>query len=136
MPDRARAGETKWPSHFSWRSDIDGTEDYVQFLHFGYVAPPGEVESVEEGANAVSSAWWVYDQLPLGPRLPTRLWYSGLADSEVWQVPIPADLAPRAIHMSITGLYRLRDQERLPAIDTDGTYFVDARVPLGILTVE
>ena len=134
MPDRARAGETIYIP-FTWRSDIDGTEDYVQFLHFGYVAPPGEVESVEEGANAVSSAWWVYDQLPLGPRLPTRLWYSGLADSEVWQVPIPADLAPGRYHV-FTGLYRLRDQERLPAIDTDGTYFVDARVPLGILTVE
>ena len=24
---------------FAWRSDIDGIEDYVQFLHFGYVSP-------------------------------------------------------------------------------------------------
>ena len=76
----------------------------MQFLHFGH----------EE-----SGTWWVYDQQPLGPRLPTRLWYSGLADSEIWQVPLPADLAPGR-YTVFTGLYRTRDQERVPASDAAG----------------
>ena len=81
LPERAQAGESM-TIEFNWRSDDDGAEDYVQFLHFGH----------EE-----SGSWWVNDQLPLGPRLPTRLWYSGLADSEIWEVPLPSDLAPGAI---------------------------------------
>ena len=119
MPDHAKAGETL-AIPFFWRSDVDGSEDFVQFLHFGH----------ED-----SDFWWGFDQQPLGARLPTRLWYSGLADSEVWQVPFPADLAPGR-YAVYTGLYRLRDQERLPVSDTDGTPFVDARVPLGDITIE
>ena len=62
LPEYARAGETL-AIPVSWRSDVKGSEDHVQFLHFGH----------EE-----SGTWWIYDQQPLGPRLPTRLWYSGL----------------------------------------------------------
>jgi len=47
-------------------AESDGREEYVQFLHLGH----------EE-----SGEWQVYDQQPLGARLPTRLWYSGLVDS-------------------------------------------------------
>ena len=65
-------------------------------------------------ATRSSGNWWVYDQQPLGARLPTRLWYSGLADSETWQVPLPADLAPGR-YAVYTGLYRQADLERLPA---------------------
>ena len=119
LPEHARAGETLIIP-FSWRSDVPGQEDHVQFLHFGH----------EE-----SSTWWVYDQQPLGPRLPTHLWYSGLADSEIWQVPLPADLAPGR-YTIFTGLYRTRDSERVPASDAGGTPWLDARVPLGILFVE
>ena len=119
LPEYARAGETL-TIPFSWTSDVRGREDHVQYLHFGH----------EE-----SGTWWVYDQQPLGPRLPTRLWYSGLADSELWQVPLPADLAPGR-YTVFTGLYRTRDLERLPASDADGTPFIDARVPLGILTIK
>ena len=78
LPERAQAGTTLEVA-FTWRSDAPGTEDHVQFLHLGH----------EE-----SGEWWVYDKRPLGARLPTRLWYSGLVDSEVWQVPLPADLVP------------------------------------------
>ena len=119
LPDRARPGETL-TIPFTWRSKADGTEDYVQFLHFGH----------DE-----TGKWWVYDQQPLGARLPTRLWYGGLADSEIWQVPLPADLAPGRYKV-FTGLYRASDHERLAASDAEGTPFVDARVPLGILTIE
>ena len=119
LPARTQAGATLEIS-FTWQSDVAGTEDHVQFLHLGH----------EESGD-----WWVYDQQPLGARLPTRLWYSGLADSEVWQVPLPAGLAPGRYHV-FTGLYRLSDQERVPATDTEGTPFVDARVPLGSLTIE
>ena len=119
LPERAWPGETL-TIPFSWHSDIDYQEDYTQFLHFRH----------EE-----SGAWWVYDQQPLGPRLPTRLWYNGLADSETWQVPLPADLAPGQYKV-FTGLYRQNDLERVPASDADGISFLDARVPLGSLTIE
>ena len=119
MPASAQAGETL-AIPIAWRTEIDGREDFVQFLHFGH----------EE-----SGAWWVHDQQPLGPRLPTRLWYRGLADSEIWQVPLAADLAAGR-YTVFTGLYRAGDQARLPATDAEGTSFVDARVPLGVLTIE
>ena len=77
---------------FTWHSDVNWQEDLVQFLHFGFEN---------------SGDWWVYDRPPLGPRLPTRLWYSGLADSEAWEVPLPPDLAPGRYEV-FTGLYRSR----------------------------
>ncbi|MCY4020902.1 MAG: hypothetical protein OXG39_15925 [Chloroflexi bacterium] len=119
MPERAIAGETLEIT-FSWRSDESGDEDHVQFLHFG---------------REKTSEWFVYDQQPLGPRLPTRLWYAGLADSEAWQVTLPADLPPGRYSV-FTGLYRARDQERVPARQADGRPWLDARVPLGSITIE
>ena len=101
-------------------SDVGVQKDYTQFLHF---------------RHEVSGTWWVYDQQPLGPRLPTRLWYNGLIDSETWQVPLPADLAPGQYNV-FTGLYRQSDLERVPASDADGMPFLDGRVPLGSLIVE
>ena len=118
MPERSRPGETL-TIHFNWRSDTRSHEDHVQFLHFGH----------EE-----SGAWWVYDQQPLGPRLPTRLWYDGLVDSEIWQVPLPADLAPGRYKI-FTGLYRRHNLERVPASAPDGKPWLDARVTLGSLTI-
>ena len=119
LPERARPGEIL-DIPFSWRSDVDGQEDYTQFLHLGHQE---------------SGAWWVYDHQPLGPRLPTRLWYNGLADSETWQVPLPADLAPGQYKV-FTGLYRQSDLERASASDADGKPFLDGRVLLGSLTIE
>ena len=119
MPEIARAGETL-TIPFAWRSEEQGREDYIQFLHLGHQE---------------SGVWFVYDQQPLGPRLPTRLWYQGLADSEVWQVPFPADLAPGR-YTVFSGLYRTRDSERVPASGADGTPWLDARVPLGSIMVE
>ena len=92
----------------------------MQFLHF---------------VNEENGTLWNHDQQPLGSRLPTRLWYRGLADTETWQVPVPADLEPGKYRV-FTGLYRAGDQQRVPAVDADGTPFVDARVPLGVLTIE
>ncbi len=119
LPERAQAGETL-TIPFAWHSDANGEEDHVQFLHLGH----------EE-----SGAWWVYDQQPLGARLPTRLWYDGLADSEVWQVPLSSDLAPGR-YIVYTGLYRSRDQERIPVNDAGGKLWLDARVLLGSLMIE
>ena len=119
LPQSARAGETM-NLRFSWRAHASAIDDYVQFLHLGHVD---------------SGEWWAYDQQPLGQRLPTRLWYSGLADSEVWAAPLPVDLAPGE-YAVYTGLYRLRDKERLPVTGKDGIPFVDWRVPLGLLTLE
>ena len=119
LPQSARLGETLHIS-FSWRADAAGSDDYAQFLHLGHIE---------------SGEWWVYDQQPLGPRLPTRLWYSGLADSEIWAAPLPTDLAAGE-YAAFTGLYRLSDRERVPVRGRDGKPFVDARVPLGFLTLE
>ena len=119
LPERARAGETLAIS-FKWRAENEVAEDYVQFLHFG---------------NQETGEWWVYDNPPLGARLPTRLWYSGLADAETWEIPLPADLAPGQ-YVVFTGLYRASDLERLEASYAAGGQFLDARVPLGSLTIE
>ena len=72
----------------------------MQFLHLGH-------EETGATGGCMTSCPWVH-------RLPTRLWYKGLADSEVWQVPLPADLAPGRYEV-FTGLYRSRDLERVPA---------------------
>ncbi len=118
LPERAQPGENL-VIPFAWRIDENGREDHVQYLHLGHVE---------------TGAWFVYDQEPLGARLPTRLWYRGLTDTETWRVPLPADLAPGQYSV-FTGIYRARDGERIPATDADGARFVDARVPLGTLSV-
>ncbi len=117
-PERARAGETL-DIAFTWRSDVAGADDYVQFLHFVHE---------EDGA------FWGFDQEPLGPRMPTRLWYAGMGDSETWQLPLPADLEPGE-YAVFTGLYRLRDMQRLQARGPGGETWQDARVPLGGLII-
>ena len=119
LPKSARIGDFM-PVAVSWSSTTDGDDNYIQFLHLGH----------ED-----SGVWWVYDHEPLGPRLPTRLWYTGLADSETWEAPVPADLAPGR-YAAYTGLYRASDNERVIARDADGNSFPDARVPLGSLIVE
>ncbi len=118
IPERARRGETM-TIPFAWRSDVAADEDHIQFLHVGH---------------AESGEWWIYDQQPLGARLPTHLWYSGMHDSEAWQVPLPADIVPGRYDI-FTGLYRVRDQQRVPASDAAGNPYLDARVPLGNLMI-
>ena len=118
LPAQARAGETK-TLKFDWSADAPSTEDLLQFLHLGHEA---------------SGAWLVFDQQPLGARLPSRLWYNGLADSELWRVSLPASLAPGRYNI-FTGLYRIRDKERLSVNDEFGKPFLDHRVPLGSLIV-
>lgn len=119
IPESAQPGENL-PVQFAWRGETNGSEELAQFLHF---------------VNQSDGALWNHDQQPLGARLPTRLWYPGLADSETWQVPLPSDLAPGQYSV-FTGLYRSRDGERVAATDADGSPFVDARVPLGMLRIE
>ena len=119
LPEAARAGESL-SIGFAWRSEDDGSEDHAQFLHLGHME---------------SGEWMVVDRPPLGPRLPTRLWYDGLAESETWHVPLPADLPPGR-YAVFSGLYRASDKERVPAKSADGDYFLDARVPLGSLVIE
>ena len=72
--------------------------------------------------------------MPLGQRLPTRLWYSGLADSETWHVPLPGDLTPGRYEV-FTGLYWARDMRRLPVSDVSGEPWRDARILLGTVTI-
>ena len=50
LPEVARSGDTL-TIRFSWRSERDSREDFVQFLHLGH---------------SESGEWWVYDQRPLG----------------------------------------------------------------------
>lgn len=119
LPQKASAHE-KLSIRFAWRADGAGIGDHAQFLHF---------------EHEDDDSWWGYDQQPLGARLPTRLWYDGLADSETWQVPVPSDLKPGR-YTVFTGLYRAQDQERVSARDADGAAFLDARVPLGSLIID
>ena len=118
IPAKARAGETL-AIPFTWQADSEGREDWVQFLHF-----------VHEETGAL----WNHDQQPLGARLPTRLWYEGLRDTETWQFTLPADLAPGR-YAIYTGLYRLSDLGRMPVSDADGKLLPDASVPLGSITI-
>ncbi len=118
LPASAMAGASL-QINFAWSSDADGSEDFVQFLHFYH----------EE-----SDEWWGYDQQPLGPRFPTRLWYEGLADTETWEIPLPANLAPGK-YQAFTGLYRPGDTARLPVKDATGKPLADARAPLGKITI-
>ena len=129
MPERAQAGSTAKLS-FSWETEVRGGEDFSQFLHFVQVSSPeaGEASAAENGN------WWGFDQQPLGARLPTRLWYSGMQDSETWQVPISADVAA-GNYALYTGLYRQSDLTRLAASDPDGMPYADDRVPLGFLMI-
>ena len=129
LPERAVAGEPL-DIAFSWRSVVSGGENYIQFLHLGQLS-----SGIEDEAPSHIDNWFVYDQAPLGARLPTRLWYAGLADSETWQVMLPADLKPGRYSV-FTGLYRERDQARAPAKQMDGAPLPDARVPLGIIAIE
>ena len=118
-PASARPGQTL-NLIMTWRAAAEGETDYTQFLHFVHVE---------------TGALWAFDQPPLGARLPTRLWYSGLADAEPWAVPLPAELAPGRYQVW-TGLYRAGDLERLGASDAEGAPYPDARVPLGAIIIE
>ena len=119
LPASIGSGETLEIT-FGWRADEPGREDLAQFLHLGHVG---------------SGEWQVFDQHPLGARLPTRLWYNGLTESETWRVPLPADIAPGEYRV-LTGLYRLSDKERLPVRDVNGAPFLDMRAPIGSLKIE
>ena len=119
MPQRLQPGATMEVA-FSWRAESEINEDYTQFLHFIH----------ERSGEQI-----VFDQEPLGARLPTRLWHKGLADSETWALPLPADLAPGR-YQAFTGLYRSRDLERAAASSAQGTPLLNAQVPLGSLMVE
>ena len=119
LPQGLQLGEAA-KINFTWRAKGDGSEDYAQLLHF---------------IHAETGEQWGFDQPPLGARLPTRLWYSGLRDSETWEVPLPMDLAPGAYRV-YTGLYRTSDLERVNASEAEGSPFADGRVILGEITVE
>ncbi len=119
LPLQAQAGND-FSVTMAWRAEAAGTDDWIQFLHLGHEA---------------SGEWFVYDRQPLGDRLPTRLWYTGLSDSETWRVPLPSGLAAGR-YAVFTGLYRDSDKERLIARDASGEPFLDARVPLGSVVVQ
>ena len=118
LPEIASAGKTL-AIPFTWQAASDSTEDWVQFLHF---------------VHEESGALWNHDQQPLGGRLPTRLWYEGLRDTETWQFTLPAELPPGR-YAIYTGLYRLSDLVRLPIGDENGLPLSNSRVPLNYITI-
>ena len=119
LPESARPGDTL-ALRMIWRAEEAGERDYTQFLHF---------------QHDESGELWAFDQQPLGARLPTRLWYGGLAESEDWQVALPPDMRPGDYRV-YSGLYRASDLSRLPAFDAAGVPFPDARAPLGVVAIE
>ncbi len=118
LPESARPGE-RLAIAMSWEAAAADEQDWVQFLHF---------------VHEESGALWNHDQPPLGARMPTRLWYEGLRDTEIWEVVLPAELAPGR-YAVYTGLYRLSDLARLPVQDSAGMMVADARALLGHLTI-
>ena len=74
--------------------------------------------------------------MPLGLRLPTRLWYAGLQDpARCGSFTLPADLQPGRYSI-YSGLYRLSDLQRLGVTLADGAQPADARIPLGTILIE
>ncbi len=119
IPEQAQAGE-ELDVTFHWGTESAGSEDLIQFLHFFH----------EE-----SGEYRVVDQMPLGARLPTRLWYAGLQSDETWRFTLPAD-QQAGRYAIYSGLYRSTDLERLGVTLADGTQPADARIPLGNIQVE
>ncbi len=119
FPEQTRAGD-ELNVTFNWGAESAGSEDYIQYLHF---------------FHDDSGAYWTIDQMPLGLRLPTRLWYEGLRSSEAWRFTLPADLQPGQYSI-YSGLYRLSDMQRLSVTLVDGTQPADARIPLGTILIE
>ena len=105
---------------FTWSTTRAGNEDWIQFLHF---------------IHDESGYFWNFDQPPLGTRLPTRLWYDGLVDREIWQITLPADL-PYGRYQVYTGLYRHSDLARLTVYDNLGYPLPEGRLPLGFIQIE
>ncbi len=118
LPNHAQPGDSLEVA-ITWHSDAEGSQDYTQFLHF---------------VHEETGMQWGYDQPPLGSRLPTRLWYAGLLDTEIWQVPVPDDIVPGK-YAIYSGLYHSQDMQRLPARDADGMPLPDARALLGTLEI-
>ena len=119
IPERAQAG-AELEVVFRWGSDSAGSEDWTQFLHL---------------VHEESGSLWNVDQMPLGLRLPTRLWYAGLQASEAWRFTLPADLQPGQ-YAIYSGLYRLSDMQRLGVTLADGAQPADARILLGTILIE
>ena len=119
IPGRAQAGE-ELEVTFRWGTDSAGSEDWTQFLHL---------------VHEESGSLWNIDQMPLGLRLPTHLWYAGLQASEVWRFTLPADLQPGRYSI-YSGLYRLSDLQRLGVTLADGAQPADARIPLGTILID
>ena len=119
LPERANIGEPL-SAIFAWRADVDGEDDFIQLLHLQH-SDSGQVFS--------------FDQPPLGARLPTRLWFGGLAEAETWHAPLPADMPPGRYRV-LTGLYHSSSIERVPAINAAGAQFQDMLVPLGDVLLE
>lgn len=92
---------------FTWRAKSSIQDNLIQFLHL---------------CREASGDCFVHDQHPLGVRLPTRLWYDGLYDSEVWQVPIPSDLR-EGEYAVFTGLYSEKNNARANARRGGGAKF-------------
>ena len=119
IPSRARVG-APLSVDFTWSTANDIDEDWTQFLHF---------------VHEESGFFWNHDQPPLGMRLPTRLWYAGLADRETWQSTLPADMPTGRYHL-YTGLYRLSDLARMTVYDVFGAPLPEARLPLGFIQIQ
>ncbi len=119
IPEQVKAGSSL-ELNFTWRTIAEGQEDYIQFLHLG---------------RDESEEWLIQDRQPLGSRLPTRLWYAGLLDSEVWQVSLPSNLAEGRYSL-FTGLYDASNMSRVEVKDASGEPVLDNRVSLGSLIVQ
>ncbi len=119
MPTRATAGQ-RLSITFTWISEHGDHVDMSQFLHMRHLQ---------------SDEYWTHDQQPLGDRMPTRLWYAGLMDSETWSLDLPADIEP-GLYTVYTGLYRASDGQRIAAVDHADQRWPADRIIIGTLEVD
>jgi hypothetical protein len=117
-PASASPGETI-TFKFWWRAGNTALSDYAFFLH---LLP-------DDSANAI-----IFNQTPLGGKLPTANWIPGLTFVDTWEITIPED-APPGEYQILSGLYHQITGERLPVTGIDGALTRDASMVLGSLEI-
>lgn len=118
LPAQAQAGDTI-DITFWWQSAGQSEMPLNQFVHLYST----------DGAFVTG-----YDQPPFGGRFPTTDWLAGAAFKDIWQVPLPADLAP-GDYLVYTGLYEWPSLLRWAVTDEAGQPVQDNTALLGTIHV-
>ncbi|MCE7981007.1 MAG: hypothetical protein DYG89_07425 [Caldilinea sp. CFX5] len=103
------AGSTL-PVRLVWSATTQPQRDYTLFVHL-----------VDENGVPLAQN----DRQPLGGFYPTSAWEPGIWVEELYQLTVPADLAPGRYRL-VTGLYDAVKNERLFSVDGSDSFLVAA----------